>query len=79
MSTQFNSIPDEKLSVVQVAAEIRCHPNTVWNQIKKGRLVAVRFGPRLVRVRRSDLERFLSSYHSENLSGWFELHDRTVS
>ena len=79
MSTQINPIPDEKLSVVQVAAEIRCHPNTVWNHIKNGHLIAVRFGPRLVRVRRSDLERFLSSYHSEDISGWFEMQDRTVS
>lgn len=78
MFTQENSSFDEKLSVTQVAEEIGCHPNTVWNQIRGGQLNAVRFGPRLVRIRRSELERFLSSYRLEAKQGWLAPLERPV-
>jgi excisionase family DNA binding protein len=73
MSTQSRTSPDEKLSVSQVADEIGCHPNTVWNHIKSGQLTAVRFGPRLVRVNRSDLEQFISAYQCADEPNWLSL------
>ena len=78
MSTQSTQHSEEKLSVVQVADEIGCHPNTVWNQIRAGQLKAVRFGPRVVRVKRSDLESFLSSYHAAEHSTWLTVKDGLV-
>jgi excisionase family DNA binding protein len=73
MSTQARTSPDEKLSVTQVANEIGCHPNTVWNHIKTGQLAAVRFGPRLVRVKRSDLEKFISAYRCADKPNWLSV------
>lgn len=73
MSPQTRTLSDEKLSVVQVADEIGCHPNTVWNHIRTGQLNAVRFGPRLVRVKRSDLEHFLSAYEGAQKPIWLSL------
>lgn len=70
MPSQSGIFVDEMLSVAQVAEEIGCHPNTVWNHIKSGQLTAVRFGPRLVRVKRSDLELFLSEYEVCSRDGW---------
>lgn len=78
MSTKSTQHSEEKLSVVQVADEIGCHPNTVWNQIRAGQLKAVRFGPRVVRVKRSDLESFLSSYHAAEHSTWLTVKDGLV-
>lgn len=79
MSTQSTQLIEEKLSVIQVASEIGCHPNTVWNQIRTGQLKAVRFGPRLVRVKRSDLERFLLSYQGPEHSTWLAVKGGAVS
>ena len=70
MSTQKQNQVNQKLSVNQVADEFGCHPNTVWNHIRTGRLPAVRFGPRLIRVNRSDLDRFISLYRSDDCTSW---------
>jgi excisionase family DNA binding protein len=75
MSIPISSFLDEKLSVIQVANEMGCHPNTVRNHIKSGQLSAVRFGPRLVRVKRSDLNLFLSEYQSGEETNWLSLAD----
>ena len=75
MSIPMNSFLDEKLTVNQVADEIGCHPNTVRNHIKSGQLSAVRFGPRLVRIKRSDLEVFLSEYQCGEETNWLSLAD----
>ena len=79
MSLERVTTGDQKLSVTQVADEIGCHPNTVWNHIKRGQLAAVRFGPRVVRVKRSDLDRFLSAYHLDGKPNWLRVNDGTVS
>lgn len=75
MSNHQSARSDEKLSVPQVAIEVGCHPNTVWNQIKRGHLPAVRFGPRLVRIRRSDLEFFLTAYAQSQNQSWLSVTD----
>ena len=79
MSSEQTTTGDQKLSVTQVADEIGCHPNTVWNHIKRGQLAAVRFGPRVVRVRRSDLDRFISSYHQVGTLNWLHVNEGKVS
>jgi excisionase family DNA binding protein len=51
---------DTFLTVVQVAERLRVVPQTVRNWIARGQLRAVRVGPRRVRVRQVDLDRFLA-------------------
>ncbi|GHO56636.1 helix-turn-helix domain-containing protein [Ktedonobacter robiniae] len=50
---------DELLTIDQVASELQLHPDTIRRYIREKRLRATRVGGRL-RVRRSELDRFLS-------------------
>lgn len=52
---------DELLTVKEIAAELRVVGQTVRNWIDRGELEAVRVGSRRVRVRRSELARFLEA------------------
>lgn len=51
--------PNDLLSIGQVAGPnfLNCHPDTVRRMVSRGELKAVRVGPRLIRIRRRDLER----------------------
>lgn len=53
---------DQWLTPTQVADELGFQPNTVRNWIRQGELLAVRIGPRKLRVDRSELRRFLQSH-----------------
>lgn len=55
----------ELLSVSEVSREKGVHPNSVYGWIRSKQLPAVKVGPRLIRVRRSDLEEFLTPYEAE--------------
>ena len=50
---------DELLTVEQVASELQLHPDTVRRYIRENKLRAVRLSARDLRVRRSELDRFL--------------------
>ena len=50
---------DELLTVEQVAAELQMHPDTVRRYIREKKLRAVRLSARDLRIRRSELNRFL--------------------
>jgi excisionase family DNA binding protein len=54
-------VPDEFLTVAQIAELLKLNPQTVRNMIDRGELPAVRVGSRRVRVRRSELDRFLEA------------------
>jgi excisionase family DNA binding protein len=53
--------PDELLTVREVAEYLKLNPQTVRNWIDAGQLAGVRVGSRRVRVRRSELDRFLAA------------------
>jgi excisionase family DNA binding protein len=50
---------DELLTVEQVAAELQLHPDTVRRYIRERKLRAVRLSSTNMRIRRSELDRFL--------------------
>ena len=50
---------DELLTVEQVAAELQLHPDTVRRYIREKKLQAVRLSSTNMRIRRSELDRFL--------------------
>jgi excisionase family DNA binding protein len=50
---------DELLTVEQVAAELQLHPDTVRRYIREKKLKAVRLSSTNMRIRRSELDRFL--------------------
>lgn len=52
-------MPDELLTVAEVAEELRLVPQTVRNMIDRGELPALRVGSRRVRIARADLDAFL--------------------
>lgn len=59
MKTNATALPEQHLSLDAVAAELDISPHTVRRMIARGELKAVRVGKRVIRVRRSDLERAL--------------------
>ena len=51
---------DELLTIREAAEVVGVHPSTIRRRIEKGTFTAFRVGPRLIRVRRSDLERLFN-------------------
>lgn len=54
-------MPDEFLTVAEVAELLKLNQETIRNMIDRGELASVRVGSRRVRVRRSDLDKFLDA------------------
>ncbi|HET8843001.1 MAG TPA: helix-turn-helix domain-containing protein [Ktedonobacteraceae bacterium] len=52
-------MPDELLTIDEVAAELKLHPDTVRRYIREKKLTVIRIAPNSVRIRRSELELFL--------------------
>ena len=52
---------DEFLTVAEIADMLKLNQQTIRNWIDAGDLAAVRLGARRVRVRRSELERFIAA------------------
>ena len=55
----------ELLSVSEVSQEWEVHPNSVYGWVRSKQLPAVKVGPRMIRIRRSDLEEFITPYEAE--------------
>jgi excisionase family DNA binding protein len=55
------------LTVAEIAEQLRLNQQTVRNWIDRGELSAIRVGPRRVRVRASELERFIAASSSAGL------------
>jgi len=58
-------VPDEFLTVAEVAETLKVAGQTVRNWIDRGELTAVRVGSRRVRIRREDLDAFLAGREAE--------------
>jgi excisionase family DNA binding protein len=58
-------VPDEFLTVAEVAQMLKLNQQTVRNMIIRGDLGAVRVGPRRVRIRQSQLDAFLAPNEAE--------------
>lgn len=71
---QSASADSKALLQVQQAAEVgNCSPNTIRNLISRGELIAYRFGPRMIRIRRQDLEALLQPYQGGQVGSWRHL------
>lgn len=57
---------DELLTVFEVADHLKVNPQTVRNWIDAGRLRSTRLRPRRVRVRQSELDRFIAAGDSDS-------------
>lgn len=49
---------DPMLSIADVAAELGEHRATTRRRVQRGELPAYRLGPKTIRIRRADLDRF---------------------
>jgi excisionase family DNA binding protein len=65
--------PVQLLTVQQAAEETACSVSTLRNLIARGELPALRFGPRLIRVRRRDLDAVLKPYQGGQAGSWSHL------
>ena len=53
------------LTIPELCQEVGLHPNTVRGYIRSGQLPAVYLGPRMIRIRRSDIEQLLTPYKAD--------------
>lgn len=53
------TLADELLTIDEVAAELKLHPDTIRRYIRQNKLRVTRLGGTAVRIRRSELERFI--------------------
>ena len=65
MKTDGVTLTDELLKITEVAAELKIHPDTVRRYIKDGKLTPTRLGGTRLRIRRSELNRFLAEGDQE--------------
>lgn len=54
------------MKITEVAAELKIHPDTVRRYIKDGKLTPTRLGGTRIRIRRSELDRFLAEGNQAN-------------
>ena len=59
------TLSDELLTVEQVASELQLHPDTIRRYIREKKLQAVRISNTALRVRRSELDRFLKERETD--------------
>ncbi len=52
-------MPDELLTIDQVATELQLHPDTIRRYIKKKQLKSIKLGGSAVRIKRSELDKFI--------------------
>ena len=57
---------EELLTIEQVASELQLHPDTVRRYIRERKLKAVRIASTALRVRRSELDRFLQERETDS-------------
>jgi len=67
--TQFGDL----LTIRQVAEYLGCSETTVRNRTREGSLKAVRMGPRMIRIRREDLDAVLKPYQGGQAGSWSHL------
>ena len=61
------------LPLQKAADEASCSVSTLRNLIARGDLTAYRFGPRLIRIRRKDLEALFRPYQGGQAGSWSHL------
>ena len=64
----------EMLPLQQAAEVAACSVSTLRNLIARGDLTAYRFGPRMIRIRRQDLEALLQPYQGGQAGSWSHLN-----
>jgi len=61
------------LTIRQVSEYLGCSETTIRNHAKEGSLKAVRMGPRMIRIRREDLDAILQPYDAGQAGQWAHL------
>jgi excisionase family DNA binding protein len=61
------------LTIRQAAEIMQCSTTTVTNWTREGSLKAVRMGPRMIRIRREDLDEILQPYDAGQAGQWAHL------
>ena len=57
-------------TIEQAAQILNCSETTVRNRTRDGSLKAVRVGPRMIRIRRDDLDAILQPYDAGQAGQW---------
>jgi excisionase family DNA binding protein len=65
--------PAQLLTIRQAAEIMQCSTTTVRNRTREGSLKAVRMGPRMIRIRREDLDAILQPYGAGQAGQWAHL------
>lgn len=61
----MSQLTDELLTPDQVAAELQLHPDTIYRYISSKKIQAIKLSAKNLRIRRSELDRFLQERESD--------------
>ena len=65
---------DSELITISTAAEIlNCHPNTIRNAMRDGKLSAQRYGARMVRLNKQEVLALLTPYKGGEYGVWSKI------
>jgi excisionase family DNA binding protein len=62
----------ELCTVAEAARMLHVSKPTLWRWIEAGRLASIRLGPRSIRIRRTELDRFADAGAHEGARPWWE-------
>ena len=60
------TLDDELLTIEQVANELKLHPDTIRRYVREKKLKAVRLASTALRIRRSELNRYLKERETDS-------------
>ncbi|MGH2493726.1 MAG: helix-turn-helix domain-containing protein [Ktedonobacteraceae bacterium] len=58
-------MPEELLTIEQVAERLQLHPDTIRRYIREKKLPSVRISGTVVRIKQSDLDKFIQKHYSD--------------
>jgi excisionase family DNA binding protein len=64
-----DTLDDELLTIEQVASVLQLHPDTIRRYIREKKLKAVRISATSLRVRRSELDKFIKERETDKDAG----------
>ncbi len=64
-----DTLDDELLTIEQVASVLQLHPDTIRRYIREKKLKAVRLSATSLRVRRSELDKFIKERETDKDAG----------
>ena len=68
-----NPVDSEFITISKAAEILNCHPNTIRNAMRQGKLSAQRYGARMVRLNKQEVLALLTPYKGGEYGVWSKI------